>query len=181
MKRLLLFVAILIACPTPAVTQTQGAWVYDTAKDEMTDELRFFLSRDSRPTYSTRGDLVTGTLVWRCSAAEGREIFILLDKYFAGDADDQVLVETRFDSSSPSESVGWNLSTTRRGVFMPEEVIPTFTDRVRGSNRLLVRVTDPPDGEAITYSFNLVGFTSAYRRLEPNCPKDAPRHDEEGV
>jgi TonB family protein len=171
MDRLLLSVAILIVGPVPGVTQTQGAWRYDSTKDEMTDEVRFHISTNSRPTSGGRGALITGTIVWRCNPADDRAVFIILDEYFGGNSDDQVLVETRFDST-PLDSAWWDLSVHKSGVFMPAEDISRFTERVKRSGRLLVRVTDPLDGDALTYSFSLVGFPAAYRRLEPKCPKD---------
>lgn len=178
MNRLLFSAVFLVVVPVPGVTQTQGAWKYDSTKDEMTDEVRFHISANSRPTSSGRGDLITGIMVWRCSPADDRAVFIMLDKYFGGNSDDQVLVETRFDSAV-LDSAWWNLSVSKRGVFMAREGISTFTDRVKRSRRLLVRVTDPLDGDAVTYSFSLVGFTTAYRRLEPNCPRrEAPASED---
>lgn len=174
MNPLLFSVAVLIVGPVPGVKQTQGAWKYDSTRDEMTDEVRFHISTNSRATSSGRGDLITGTIVWRCNPADDRAVFIILDAYFGGNSDDQVLVETRFDSAV-LDSAWWNLSVSKRGVFMPREDISRFTDRVKRSRRLLVRVTDPLDGEAVTYSFSLVGFTNAYRRLEPKCPRDEGR------
>jgi TonB family protein len=49
--------------------------------------------------------------------------------------------------------------------------IPSFTERAKRGNRLSIRVTDPLDSETITYTFELQGFTAAYRRLEVNCPR----------
>jgi len=174
MKRLLLSFAILLVRPGPVMTQVPGGWTYSSKKDEMTDEVRFLISSNSRPVYGDRSDLIIGMIAWRCTASNGREVFVLLNKYFGGNSDDQVLVETRFDSAQPDSS-WWNLSANKHGAFMPSEDIPSFTNRVERSRRLLVRVTDPLDGEAITYSFNLLGFTAVYRRLEPNCSNDEAR------
>ncbi|SRR6266545_3039823 len=170
MKRLLLLVTILLGC-SPAISQAQGAWTYNSTKDEMTDEVRFLISTNSRPFHGDRGDLIIGMIGWRCSATNGREVLMVMDKYFGGNSYNQVLVETRFDSAR-SDTAWWNLSANKQGAFMPTEDISAFTNRVGRSRLLLVRVTDPLDGEAITYSFDLVGFTTVYRRLEPNCPKD---------
>jgi TonB family protein len=174
MKRLLLSFAILLVRPAPVMAQVQGAWTYNSTKDEMTDEVRFFISNNSSPVYGDRGDLIIGMIAWRCSATNGREVFIIFDNYFGGNSDDQVLVETRFDSAQP-DSAWWSLSANKQGAFMPSEYIPSFTNRVARSRRLLLRVTDPLDGEAITYSFSLLGFPAVYRRLEPNCTKDEAR------
>ena len=172
MNRLLFSVVFLIVVvPIPGVTQTQGAWKHDSTKDDMTDEVQFYISATSRPTLDDRGNPLTGTIAWRCGPERDREVFIILDKYFAGNDDDQVLVETRFDSMR-SDSAWWDLSRDKSGVFIPTENISAFTDRIKRSTRLLVRVTDPLDGEAITYSFNLVGFTTAYHRLEPKCRRE---------
>jgi TonB family protein len=171
MNSLLFSVAVFIVSPVPGVTQAQGAWKYDSTKDEMTDEVRFLISTNARPFYGDRGDLIIGMIGWRCSATNGREVLMVMDKYFGGNSYNQVLVETRFDSAR-SDTGWWNLSANKQGAFMPTEDISAFTNRVGRGRRLLVRVTDPLDGEAITYSFDLVGFTTVYRRLEPNCPKD---------
>jgi len=177
MKHLFLSVTILAARPISTAAQVKGGWTYDSTKDEMTDEVRFLISTNSRPIYNDRGGLTIGMIGWRCSAITGREVLIVMDRYFGGNVDNQVIVETRLDSAR-SDSGWWSLSANKQGAFMPTEDISNFTSHVETSRRLLVRVTDPLDGEAITYFFNVVGFGSAYRRLEPKCPKEEARTPE---
>ena len=179
-KALFISVAVLIGIHSLGAAQAPGGWIFDSTKDEMTDELRFYVSSDSRPTSTSDDDEVTGTIAWRCSATEGRELFLLLDKYFGGNSDDEVFVETRFDSEPP-DSAWWNLSRNKRGAFMPTEGISRFTNRVERGRRLLIRVTDPLDGETVTYSFALTGFSTAYRRFQSKCPsgtKNAPKRSD---
>ena len=163
-----------MARPLPVIAQTTGGWTYDSTKDEMTDEVRFVVSTNSRPTYGDRGDLMIGMIGWRCSARAGRDVMIVTYRYLGGNNNNQVLVETRFDSARV-DTAWWNVSTNKHGAFIPRENIPSFTNRVERSKHLLVRVTDPLDGEATIYSFNLVGFTNAHRRLGPRCAKEEPR------
>ncbi len=176
MKHLLLVVTILAVRSVPATAQTNRGWTYDSTKDEMTDEVHFLISTNSQPAYNNRGSLIIGMIGWRC-AVTGREVVVVMDRYVGGNIDNQVLVETRFDSAR-SDSGWWSLSANKKGAFVPTQDISNFTNRVEASRRLLVRVTDPLDGEAVTYSFNLVGFGSAYRRLEPKCPKEEARAQE---
>ena len=135
----------------------------------MTDALRVNISVTSNPTQSGNGFDISGTLVWRCSADNGREVFLLLGTYFGGNGDDQVLVEYRFDSEPASEGVWWNQSTNKRGAFMPSEDVLSFTEHVKRAGRLVLRVTDPLDSETVTYVFTLQGFTVAYRRIQAVC------------
>jgi TonB family protein len=145
----------------------------------MTDAQRVHISATSSATHSGHGTVISGTLVWRCSADDGREVFLLLGTYFGGNSDDQVLVEYRFDSKPASEGVWWNQSTSNRGAFMPSEDVPSFTEHVKRSNRLIIRVTDPLDSETVTYTFSLQGFTAAYRRIEATCPVPQQQLDSE--
>ena len=141
MKHLFLSVTILAARPISTAAQVKGGWTYDSTKDEMTDEVRFLISTNSRPIYNDRGGLTIGMIGWRCSAITGREVLIVMDRYFGGNVDNQVIVETRLDSAR-SDSGWWSLSANKQGAFMPTEDISNFTSHVETSRRLLVRVTD---------------------------------------
>jgi len=62
---------------------------------------------------------------------------------------------------------------------VPGEDIPSFTAHAKHSRRLIIRVTDPLDSESVTYTFSLLGFASAHRRLEANCPSHPPSQEAE--
>ncbi len=162
-------VTALLAMSMGASATAQSRWTYGSSKDEMTDAVSVHISVTSSPTSDSRGRATSGTLVWRCGADNGQEVFVLLGAFFGGSSDDQVMVAYRFDSEPASAPVPWNQSTSNRGAFMPSEDIPAFTEHVRRSRRLVLRVTDPLDSEAVTYTFSLLGFTAAYRRIQTVC------------
>src|SRR2546428_145955 len=98
---------VLLTMSAAGEAAAQGRWTYDSTKDEMTDAVRVHISANSIPTRSGRGYRIGGTLAWRCSADDGRDVLLLLGTYFGGNSDDQVLVEYRFDSEPASEGGWW--------------------------------------------------------------------------
>jgi hypothetical protein len=90
-----------------------------------------------------------------------------------GNRDDKVVVRYRFADDAPSQDELWTQSTDGRNAFAPVSERPGITARARTANRVVVRVTDPLDGEVKTETFPLNGFTRAVERL--SCAAEAAR------
>ncbi len=101
---------------------------------------------------------------WACQA-DGLNVAFVVGKYLGGDEDNQVLVRYRFDRLPPSEPTYWELSVNQEIAFMPMDVVPIFTQTAKTASKLVVRVTDPTDGEEITHEFALNGLQGALLRL----------------
>lgn len=103
---------------------------------------------------------------WHCMA-DGLNVVVNFDTYFGGDDDDEIQVRFRFDDSDPSDDTWWPLLQGNKSAYLPMDLVEAFTDRARRSDRLVVRVTDPLDGESYTDTFRLNGLANALKAILP--------------
>jgi hypothetical protein len=158
------------AAPPPV---TYGAFSFYREADEMTDEDRSFIFTEGDASGSR--DLA---LLWQCM--EDGVHLALRTGYMGGNRDDQVIVRYRFDTDPASEDALWNQSSDSRGAFAPDDLVAELTARARTAQRVVIRITDPLDGEVKTRTFPLNGFTRAIDRLPcaagaaagPQTPQD---------
>lgn len=157
-------VAVALGLPLSSITAQSalrfGSFTYHEKADPIDDS-----DRSSIVTLPV--DPVEGRDVrfgWACQA-DGLNVAFVFGKYFAGDEDNQVLVRYRFDRLAPSEPMYWDLSVNQEIAFLPMELVPTFTRAAKTASKLVLRVTDPSDGEVITHEFALNGVQGALLRL----------------
>lgn len=97
--------------------------------------------------------------------ADGLNVILLLGGYMGGDRDDEIQVRYRFDSAPPSGTEYWSLFQSKESAYLPMRRVPAFTAQARTARQVLIRVTDPLDGEARTNTFDLGGLEAALRQL----------------
>jgi hypothetical protein len=163
-KGLFCLAALAFAAPSTLRAQadpapvTYGAFSFYRLADEMTDDDRSFISSDGDE--SGARDLA---LLWQCME-DGLHLAINTG-FMGGNRDDEVIVRYRFDSDPASADALWNQSSDSRGAFAPDELVAELTARARTAQRVVIRVTDPLDGEVKTKTFPLNGFSRAVDRL----------------
>lgn len=149
---LLVTVSVLLASPLSA----QGAWKFDAGTDPMDDS-----NRNSVFIIANEGKGLVGV---RCMS-DGMNVQLNLDKYFVGD-EGTIKVAIRFDSGKVIDGMDWVQSTDRTAAFLPMEGVKDFVTLLKASSKLAVRATDPSDGEQLTFTFNLYGFSAVYPKLK---------------
>ncbi len=91
---------------------------------------------------------------------------ILSHKYLAGNADDKVAVELKFDDELPKDRQYANLSRNNRmTIFGINESIDLVYTAV-SSERLGVRIVDPSDNETLTSYYSLLDLEKSISKLE---------------
>lgn len=143
-----------------------GAFTVVTSKDEMDDSEQTYLVTTSTESAGVRVEAGSGALSWKCEY-DGLNILVFIGTYMGGDDDDEVVVRTRLDSDPPSESEYWSLTANKYGAWMPVGQVRAFTVRALRARSLLVRVTDPLDGETVTHTFELAGLQRALAQVRP--------------
>jgi hypothetical protein len=115
--------------------------------------------------------------MWECKQHEPPMVLLLLGTYVG----DSTSVDYRFDATPPALNRRWGRLTAGNALFMGFvthiynfDDLAGFTRRARTASKVLIRVTDLSDGETLTYTVALSGFTPAYNRLP--CGK-APAAD----
>lgn len=134
-------------------------WEYKEGRDPFTDEVRAMASPPS-DMYEHDAPLVIGI---KCEY-DGLNILIN-HKYLGGDRDDDIQVQMRVDDNERYGPRYWRLEADHRHAWMPLSDVPNLVEEMRNGIRLLIRVTDPLDGESITQAVSLRGFSAALKKL----------------
>jgi len=145
-----------------AAQERVGDFVVVMDRDELDDSNRSYIFTAA---VNDTGNRTVG-LAWKCME-DGLNILILFGTYFGGDADDEIQVRYRFDDGEPSDIQYWPLLQGNESAYMPMHLIRGFTEQALGAGRVVVRVTDPLDGETLTDTFDLRGLGGALQRLLP--------------
>jgi hypothetical protein len=103
---------------------------------------------------------------WKCMA-DGLNVIIVFDTYFGGDSDDDIFVRYRIDQSPASSTQYWRLLQGNESAYMPMKQVSSFTAAAKQGRKLVVRVTDPLDGETYEDEFSLNGLAAALSVIEP--------------
>jgi len=122
-----------------------GAFVLMTSRDPITGvEDRLLVTT---PLESGNGEAVKSepaTLSWTCVLNDVR---VLFDQGGHGDdlaeTDDEVAVQYRFGDKPASPRQQWDLSFSRRGVWVPISQVAAFTREAQSSSEVVIRVTSP--------------------------------------
>lgn len=142
-------------------TAFEGDWIYTASVDPIDDS-----DRSSAMTISAEpsgGDY--GSLSFKCMA-DGLNVVIGWGSYFGGDSDDDVLVVHRFDSKPASPRRYWHMfPNSNELAWMPMGLVPQFLTNARQSRKVVIRVSDPLDGETKTHTYSLNGAAAMMDRL----------------
>lgn len=160
-----LLVGLGISTQLAAQKPQYGSFYYVADKDEMDDSNRSYVYTVSLNITPTRG----ASVGWKCFS-DGLNVILLLGKYYGGDSDDQIRVQYRFDTDPASDVENWSLLTGKKAAYMPMDEVSTFTERAKHAAKVVIRTTDPLDGESHTDEFSLRGATEALARLTPCSP-----------
>jgi hypothetical protein len=142
-----------------------GQWHYGTFKDEFTDQTSYYILHVVTGVSSRSGD-VHGSLAWKCDQrSEPPYISLLLGTHVGS----SITVDYRFDTTAAVLNQHWGRSDSGDVVFIDSHYVfgdvDEFTGRAKTASKLLIRVRDSSDGEVLTYTVDLRGFTAAYARL----------------
>lgn len=163
--------ALCVALPSAASAQESvryGSARFFPALDELTDEDRSYVLVPGEHNEDT--DL---TLGWKCE--EDGMVLMVITGYMGGDSNNRVVVRYRFDSEEPSPEERWRLYAGDRRAHAPAGRMAELTRRAREAERVVIRVTDPLDGEVKTNTFPLNGVSRALDRLTCEMPEASPK------
>lgn len=149
-------VVLLALLLTPSLTNGQE-WLFERSVDPMTDVDQSFIFASAQP--GGDNELALGV---KCLSSEPR--LILMHGYMGGNRAGQVLVELRIDGGDVITQ-RWGLADSKRGSFAPRSEQASTIARFKAGSTVVVRVTDPLDGERKVDTFTLSGFTSLYDQL----------------
>ena len=184
-------VSVLLVANVCVAQDSYQDWQYTVEVDEFDDSETHFIS-------------VGGSELLRLSGGEGpvpgvlctdslAYLFLKLQKFFAGDENDEIIVQLRVDEGEPYRDY-WTLSTTgqvqtalpirnlpirmRRysnqperlassiaGLSNPLEDMPQIINEIIQGIELRIAVTDPHDNERLASRVSLAGFSEAFSRL----------------
>ena len=155
--RTVLLLVLMMSISSSALAQTQiGNFTYEARLNPMTeDNVSHF--------YGIADDNSKLALVVKC-LSDGLNV-VLVHKRFSGDEDDQILVSHRFDKDDRVTTY-WDVFPSHKSSRLPVGHITEFLRRARTANQVVIRATDPPDGETKTSVISLNGFGRALDRLE---------------
>jgi hypothetical protein len=160
------FVLALAVTAHAQEPQMIGSFAYVHSLDPMTDADRSTIMNLGEDTSSR-----SLSLGWRCMS-DGLNILVLTG-HMGGDRSDRVVVQYRLDSSPASESQRWQQSSNSQAAFAPMNQVSQLTQAMMNSKKVVVRVSDPLDGETKTNTFSLSGLSEALRKLP--CASDLVR------
>lgn len=142
-------------------TAYEGDWTYTVEVDPIDDSDRSLaMTLSPEPSGGEYGSLAFKCLV------DGLNVMIGWGSYFGGDSDDDVLVVYRFDSEPASSQQYWHLFPgSNEMAWMPMDLVPQFIADAGQHRKVVVRVTDPLDGETKTHTYSLDGAAAMIDRL----------------
>ena len=122
-----------------------GAFILMMSRDPITgEEDRLLVTTPLEPGNGGPVKSEPATLSWTCVLNDVR---VLYDQGGHGDdladADDQVAVQYRFRGKPASPQQQWDLSFSRRGVWVPISQVAAFTREAQSSSEVVIRVTSP--------------------------------------
>jgi hypothetical protein len=161
MHKYIFFTALFILFVTdPAVAQESrnGPWYITKQKDVINDSNSSLMVN-----YQSSNDKLTLGLLCR----DGALRVAVVHKYFGG-RDDNIHLTYRFDSGSFVGPHNWTLAETKKVSFMPLRQVNGFVAAARTATTLHIRAVDLLDGETLTASLSMRGFSGALSLLN-NC------------
>jgi hypothetical protein len=105
-----------------------------------------------------------GGLGWKCME-DGLNVILVIGTYYAGDEDDDIIVQYRFDQAEPEPQEYWALLSGKEMAYIRMDRVAAFTARALTSHRVVVRAVDPYDNETRTFVISMRGLDRALRNL----------------
>jgi hypothetical protein len=100
---------------------------------------------------------------WKCFSTGVTIIFA--HGYKGGNRQDKVSVLYKFDDNPPSSEKYYDLGSNSQHTFVSTPDVADFTRQALSSQKLIVRITDPLDGERSDASFSLTGLSTELIKL----------------
>jgi hypothetical protein len=133
-----------------------GSFSFYPYQDPISDEPRDFASTFEKDDKS--GDVQVS---WECEE-DGLNVSIRTGQYFSSSEKAKVIY--RLDKQDAVTSDNWEASNEGVAVYMPAELVSSFTKKALRSNQLVTRTYDD-DGTYKTYTFMLNGLDEALNHL----------------
>ncbi len=156
-KRLVACVCIVLAQPSFA------GWEYKQKLDAADDIDRSHVVA-STDLYEGRDGLIISV---KCET-DGLNI-MLSHKVMTGDGDREVSVQMRVDQNEAYGPELWSLATNNKASWMPMKDVPGMITQLRSGEKLVMRVTDPSNGDTLSQTVRLVGIGAEIENL--SCDK----------
>jgi hypothetical protein len=155
MKQLTAAIFLAIAIIQPAYSKA----IYNQHVDEFTgeDNSSVLIFEDKQE------ENMSLAIGWKC-LRDGLNV-ILLHDYLAGDSDDEVAVQTKFDDKPPSGIKFYALASNNEVTFFDMGDVETFTNAAMDAAQFMIRVTDPHDNEQLTAAFRPEGLDDELPKL----------------
>lgn len=134
----------------------EGDFSVSIAHDALTDANNSFIL--------SIADNEAGGLGWKCME-DGLNVILVIGTYYAGDEDNDILVQYRFDHDEPGPQEYWTLLSGNEMAYLRMDRVAEFTERARRAHRVVVRTVDPYDNETRTFVISMRGLDSALRNL----------------
>lgn len=134
----------------------EGDFSVSIAQDAMTDANNSFIL--------SIADNEEGGLGWKCMD-DGLNVILVIGTYYAGDEDDDILVQYRFDEAEPDPQEYWTLLSGKEMAYIRMDQVAGFTARALEAHRVVVRAIDPYDNETRTFVVSMRGLDRALRNL----------------
>lgn len=144
-----------------AQSMKAGDFTILTSKDPLDDTNRSYA-------YSASADSVGG-LGWKCLGDGMNVILAFSSGYFHEDRGRQVLVRHQFDDKAEAPPSYWTLASSGEAAYLPLHEVEDFTSKARGSRQVVLRISDPVNGETTTFDVSLVKLGAALGRMG-KCP-----------
>lgn len=105
-----------------------------------------------------------GGLGWKCME-DGLNVILVIGTYYEGDADDDIIVQYRFDREEPEPQEYWTLLSGKEMAYIQMSRVAEFTTRALSAQRVVVRAIDPYDNETRTFVVGVRGLDEALDSL----------------
>jgi hypothetical protein len=153
MKYLAAFILLALTMIDPAFSEV----LYNEHTDEFTGE------DNSSVLIIDEDENMSLVIGWKC-LSDGLNV-VLRHDYLAGDSDDEVAVQTKFDDKPASGIEFYALAPNNEFTFFDMDDVETFTNAAIDAARFMIRVTDPYDNEQLTAAFRTEGLNDELSKL----------------
>ena len=158
MSRLAIKIVALSICAFGS--DVHAGWHYIQDADPLTDADRSAIVAGAELLGDQNAHL---SLALKC-LEDGLNV-LLGHKYLGGDSDNVTQVQTRVDRNQSYGPKYWKLMSGNELSWMPLADAPRIVREMQSGTRLHIRVVDPADGEVLTQSVSLRGFSAAVAKL----------------
>jgi hypothetical protein len=136
----LLLASLLIGCSTPTYDEGRVGIMPERIKGTKMPGREGFL-----------------VVYWRCDADE-LYTYLQHRKRLYGNRGGDVIVRTKFNFSETSQARWYKVGTNHKHTFFDRQDVNPFTSNAIKSERLIIQVVSPFDGESVTAAFDTVGL-----------------------